>query len=81
MRCMYYPHPHPTRHLRGIAVGRILCSNRDEFLERRTAPAHFHSFESTSGPTVDEGLVLSGRDLQAGGTWQGLSRAGRVAFL
>ncbi|TCD68325.1 hypothetical protein EIP91_010963 [Steccherinum ochraceum] len=59
----------------------ILCSNRDESLPRPTAPAHFHSFENLDGPPVADGQVLSGRDLQAGGTWQGLSRAGRVAFL
>ncbi|THH32401.1 hypothetical protein EUX98_g1759 [Antrodiella citrinella] len=55
--------------------------NRDESLLRRTAPAHFHSFEDLNGPPVDGGQVLSGRDLQAWGTWQGLNLAGRVAFL
>ncbi|KAH8091054.1 DUF833-domain-containing protein [Cristinia sonorae] len=59
----------------------ILCSNRDEVLPRPTAPAHFHSFEGVDGSPTSEGQVLSGRDLQAGGTWQGLSRSGRVAFL
>jgi len=59
----------------------IMCSNRDEFLSRPTAPAHFHSFgaEHENGPGT--GLVLSGRDLLAGGTWTGVSRTGRVAFL
>jgi len=59
----------------------ILCSNRDESLPRPTAPAHFHSFEDMNGSRVDGGQVLSGRDLKAGGSWQGLSLTGRVAFL
>ncbi|KAF7791483.1 hypothetical protein EIP86_002499 [Pleurotus ostreatoroseus] len=39
---------------------------------------------SDPGPAaagVPRGSVLSGRDLRAGGTWLGISRAGRVAFL
>ncbi|KAI0301125.1 NRDE protein-domain-containing protein [Multifurca ochricompacta] len=75
----------------------ILCANRDEFLARPTLPAHFHSFETFSKSVTvtltdhDGGLVvqhegtgsvLSGRDVQAGGTWLGISqRTGRVAFL
>ncbi|GJE91591.1 NRDE family protein [Phanerochaete sordida] len=61
----------------------ILCANRDEFLARPTTAAHWHRFET--GPAAAEedpaGNVLSGRDLRAGGTWLGASRAGRVAFL
>jgi len=59
----------------------IMCSNRDEFLSRPTAPAHFHSFESGVNTHSDEGAILSGRDLLAGGTWGGISRTGRIAFL
>ncbi|KAF8349596.1 NRDE protein-domain-containing protein [Amanita rubescens] len=57
----------------------ILCSNRDESLDRPTQSAHFHSFakESSDSP----GLVLSGLDERAGGTWVGINRAGRVALL
>ncbi|KAH9038322.1 NRDE protein-domain-containing protein [Lactarius pseudohatsudake] len=51
----------------------ILCANRDEFLGRPTLPAHFHSFEA---------LVLSGRDMLAGGTWLGINRTtGRIALI
>ncbi|KAI0079492.1 DUF833-domain-containing protein [Panus rudis PR-1116 ss-1] len=59
----------------------ILCSNRDEFLSRPTAPAHFHSFEEVGKDPGSDGFVLSGRDLKAGGTWLGINRAGRVALL
>ena len=48
----------------------ILGANRDEFFNRPTAPAHF--WEDHTG-------VLAGRDLQAGGTWLGISRSGRFA--
>ncbi|KAI9058562.1 DUF833-domain-containing protein [Trametes sanguinea] len=59
----------------------ILCSNRDEFLARPTAPAHWHSFGPINAVDSEEGPVLSGRDLLAGGTWAGVSRTGRVALL
>lgn len=60
----------------------ILCSNRDEYMSRPTAPAHFHSFEKLGQPEdVGVGTVLSGRDLRAGGSWLGLNRTGRVAVL
>jgi uncharacterized protein with NRDE domain len=69
----------------GVSHARILCSNRDEYLARPTAGAHFHSFEpgpATLPPdSTTSGRVLSGRDLRAGGTWLGLNRSGRVAFL
>ncbi|KAF8549217.1 hypothetical protein OG21DRAFT_1515436 [Imleria badia] len=51
----------------------VLCSNRDEYLSRPTEPARFHSF--------GEEPVLSGIDVQAGGTWLGLSRSGKLAVL
>jgi len=62
----------------------ILCTNRDEYLERPTQNAHFHSFEHEVG--VYHGhqhpqTVLSGRDETAGGSWLGLNRSGRVALL
>ena len=58
----------------------ILCANRDEFLSRPTAEAHFHNFGDKSESDVLKGNVLSGRDLQAGGTWVGMNRSGRVAL-
>lgn len=48
----------------------ILAANRDEFYERPTEPAAF--WEDDSG-------VLAGRDLRCGGTWLGMTRAGRFA--
>ena len=62
---------------RGVHFGiSILCSNRDEHLSRPAEPARFHSF----GGQVDID-VLSGIDLQAGGTWLGLSRTGKLGLL
>jgi uncharacterized protein with NRDE domain len=54
----------------------ILCSNRDEYLSRPTKPTCFHSF----GRDVDP-HILSGIDVQAGGTWLGLNQAGKLALL
>ena len=50
----------------------ILIGNRDEFHARPAAP--LHEWEDRSG-------LVAGRDLQAGGTWLGVSRSGRVAAL
>jgi len=56
----------------------ILCTNRDEFLDRPTQNAEFHSF----GVVADQPhQVLSGRDELAGGTWFGINRTGKVALL
>jgi uncharacterized protein with NRDE domain len=48
----------------------VVAANRDEFHARATAPAHWW----------DEGW-LAGRDLAGGGTWLGVTRAGRWALL
>ncbi len=48
----------------------ILAANRDEFYERPTAYAH---------QWEDARHVVGGRDLLGGGTWLGISRAGRVS--
>ena len=50
----------------------ILIANRDEFLERPTATAHWWE---------DHPEVLGGRDLQAGGTWMGVNKQGDFAAL
>ncbi len=50
----------------------VVAANRDEYLARPASPAHWW----TDVPTV-----LAGRDLEAGGTWMGLSRNGRFAAL
>ncbi len=55
----------PGRHL-------LVVANRDEFHARPAAPAAF--WEDAPG-------VLAGRDLSAGGTWLGVTRAGRFAAL
>ena len=48
----------------------VIAANRDEFHARPAAPAQWW----------DEGW-LGGRDLAGGGTWLGVTRAGRWAFL
>jgi len=48
----------------------VLGANRDEYLERQTVPARFWS---------EAPHLLAGRDLQAGGTWLGITTAGRLA--
>jgi uncharacterized protein with NRDE domain len=50
----------------------VLAGNRDEFHARPAAPA---------GWWDDPGDLLAGRDLQGGGTWLGVTRAGRVAVV
>jgi uncharacterized protein with NRDE domain len=64
-----------------LALGRhprfplVLASNRDEFFERPTAPLAWWT------PDFSGAALLGGRDLQSGGTWLGLSRAGRLALV
>lgn len=50
----------------------VIAGNRDEFHDRRTAPASFWT---------DTPEVLGGRDLEAHGTWLGISRSGRLSLL
>ena len=50
----------------------IVSANRDEFYQRPTSTAHWWE---------DHPEVLGGRDLEAGGTWMGVSRAGRWAMI
>jgi uncharacterized protein with NRDE domain len=49
-----------------------LAANRDEFFARPTAPAAWWA---------DAPDVFAGRDLEAGGTWLGVTRTGRFAAL
>lgn len=53
----------------------VLASNRDEFLDRPSAPLAWWTPEGGRTP------ILGGRDLQAGGSWLGLTRAGRLALV
>jgi uncharacterized protein with NRDE domain len=50
----------------------LLAANRDELHARPTAPA---------GWWPDRPQILAGRDLEAGGTWLGVTRRGRFAAL
>ena len=53
----------------------VIAANRDEFLHRPAAALDWWQPAPAAEP------VLGGRDLQAGGTWMGLSAAGRIALL
>lgn len=56
----------------------LLLSNRDEFYDRPCTPLHW--WDKAPG-TAGTGSILAGRDGQAGGTWLGISRSGRLAAL
>ena len=49
----------------------IICANRDEFHQRPTQAMH----------VWHQPKILAGKDLQAGGTWLGLSSTGKFAAL
>lgn len=53
----------------------LLLSNRDEFYARPAQALHWWDHASNGAE------VLAGKDLQAGGTWLGVSRSGRLAAL
>ena len=53
----------------------LLIGNRDEFYVRPTRELHWWS------NTLKDTDILAGRDMQAGGTWLGVSRSGRIAAL
>jgi len=48
----------------------IIAANRDEFYQRPTQSSHFWTDD-----------MLAGKDLEAGGTWMGVTTTGRVAAL
>ena len=50
----------------------VIAANRDEFHQRPSADADFWE---------DDPAILAGRDLQAGGTWLGVTRSGRFAAI
>jgi uncharacterized protein with NRDE domain len=53
----------------------VIAANRDEYFARPTAPLDWWS------PSPGDAPILAGRDLEAGGTWLGLSTAGRFGFV
>jgi uncharacterized protein with NRDE domain len=53
----------------------VIAANRDEFIARPALPLQWWS------PTDDGRTILAGRDLESGGTWLGLSKAGRLAVI
>jgi len=50
----------------------VVVANRDEFHARPALPMHWWD---------DGAPILAGRDLEAGGTWLGLDRRGRLALV
>lgn len=50
----------------------VFAANRDEYFRRPTQPL---------GPWEDAPEIIAGRDLQAGGTWLGISRTGKFAAI
>lgn len=50
----------------------IIAGNRDEFYNRKTAAANYWD---------DQPHILAGRDLEAGGTWMGMNKSGKVSML
>lgn len=54
----------------------IFIGNRDEYHERESAPADWWQSD-----IAQDKEILAGRDLQAGGTWLGISKAGRFSVI
>ena len=50
----------------------VLAANRDEVYARPTEAAHFWENQST---------LLAGKDLEANGTWLGITKAGKIAAI
>ena len=50
----------------------VVAANRDEFYNRKTAP--LHEWE-------DHPEIIGGRDLEAGGTWLGVTKSGRISMV
>jgi uncharacterized protein with NRDE domain len=53
----------------------VIAANRDEFLARPAAPMDWWQPEGMSEE------VISGIDLEAGGTWMGMAKSGRIAAI
>jgi uncharacterized protein with NRDE domain len=67
--------------LLALAIGQsrrfplVLAANRDERFDRPTAALDWWT------PAPGDAAVLGGRDLEGGGTWFGLTQAGRLALV
>lgn len=53
----------------------VVAANRDEFFARSSARLSWWT------PSADAPPILGGRDLEAGGTWMGLTAQGRMAMI
>jgi uncharacterized protein with NRDE domain len=74
---LYVPLRGPSSRQLTVHGTSILSANRDEFLGRPTTSSTWHSFPSTAPtpqPTATSAArILSGIDLEGGGTWLGVS--------
>ena len=59
----------------------IICANRDEFHQRPSKSMHFWDKKVLFTAKEQPEKILAGKDLQAGGTWLGLTSQGRFAAL
>lgn len=50
----------------------VIAANRDEFYQRKTAPASFW---------FDHPSILGGRDLEASGTWMAVNKQGKISMV
>ena len=62
----------------------MFTGNRDEFFHRPTEAAHWWPLpqsqaDGSSDESLDDSMVLAGRDGEKQGTWHGLTRQGRFA--
>lgn len=57
----------------------VIWANRDEFHDRPTKITHWWQPNEEQGNL--SGHILAGQDMQAGGTWLGISKTGRFALL
>ncbi|KAA0257953.1 NRDE family protein [Deferribacter autotrophicus] len=65
--CIYAFAVNPNKNYKFILVG-----NRDEFYDRKALPAHFWKEYLN---------LLAGKDLKEQGTWLGITKTGKIAFL
>jgi uncharacterized protein with NRDE domain len=59
----------------------VIAANRDEYFDRPTARLAWWQPRSLGADTAAGTGILGGRDLKEGGTWLGLTQAGRLALV